>query len=105
MVSVEDDWNAIGWSDGANVVGGGNGTGDGGFLALVVESLAGEVGSATLGELEDDRSLCVFCGFESSDGGGGRGNIDGRDSVVVLLGVLEELCSMPSAIDMESRAH
>ena len=98
VIGVEDYWDAVGWSDCADVVGGRHGSGDGGGLVLVVDALAAEVGSATLGELQDDGSLCILCGFESGDDGGRGGDVDGGDGVVVLLGVLEELCSMLSGI-------
>ena len=97
VVGVEHDWDAVGWSDCADVVGGRHGAGDGGALVLVVDALAAEVGSATLGELEDDWSFCVLRGFEGGDDGGRGGDVDGGDGVVVLLGVLEELCSVTSA--------
>jgi hypothetical protein len=86
-------------------VGGSDGTGDGGALIFVVDALAAEVGRATLGELEDDGSLCVLCGFQSSDDSGGRGDVDGGNGVVVLLGVLEELCRILSVIANESSGH
>lgn len=54
MVGVENDGNAVDGSDGADVVGGSNGAGDGSLLLLsgVLHALAGEVGSATLAGLE-----------------------------------------------------
>ena len=76
VVGVEDDWNAVGWSDGADVVRGGDGTLYRGGLVLVVDALAGEVGSTTLGGLEDDWSLRIAGSFEGSDNSGRRGNVD-----------------------------
>lgn len=57
VVGVENDGNAVDGSDGADVVGGSNGTGDGSLLLLsgVLHALAGEVGSATLAGLETIR--------------------------------------------------
>jgi hypothetical protein len=54
VVGVQHDWDAIRRSDGADIVGGCYGTSDGGFLILVVDAFAAEVGSAALGELQDD---------------------------------------------------
>ena len=54
VVGVQHDGDAVRWSDGADVVGGCDGSGDGGFLVLVVDAFAGEVGGAALGELQDD---------------------------------------------------
>jgi len=76
MIGVEDDWDAVGGGNGTDVVGGGNSTLDGGKLVLVVNALAGEVGSTTLRGLQNDGSLCITSGFEGSDDSGGRGNVD-----------------------------
>jgi hypothetical protein len=59
VVGVENDRNAVDGSDGANVVGGRNSTGDGSLLLLsrVLHALAGKVGSATLAGLETVRAL------------------------------------------------
>ncbi len=43
----------------ADVVGGGDGTGDGGLLLVIWEALACEEGSAALGDLDDDGGLDV----------------------------------------------
>lgn len=50
---------AVSLGDGTDVVGGGNGTGDGGLLLVVGKTLASEVGSSALGDLEDDGSLDI----------------------------------------------
>lgn len=49
VVRVENDWDAIGRSNGANVVGGSDGALNGCLLVLVVDALAGEIGGTTLG--------------------------------------------------------
>lgn len=54
VISVKDDRDAILRGDGADVVGGGDSTGNGRGLVLVVDAFAAEVGSTSLGELEDD---------------------------------------------------
>lgn len=53
VVGVQDDGDAVYGGNRSNVVSGGDGTGDGGGLVLVVNALAGEVGGTTL------RSLAV----------------------------------------------
>lgn len=51
VVGVEDDGNAVDGGNGADVVGGSNGTGDGSLLLVgrVGDGLAGEVGGTALG--------------------------------------------------------
>ena len=51
MVGVEDDGDTVGGGNGADVVSGSNRTGDGSLLVLVVDTLTGEVGGTTLGNL------------------------------------------------------
>jgi hypothetical protein len=96
VVGMENDGDAICRGDGADVVSSRNSTSDGSLLVLVVNALAAEVGSTTLRELEDDGSFGVLRSLKSSNYGGGRGDVDGWDGEVVFLGVLEELCEMPS---------
>jgi hypothetical protein len=96
VVGMENDGDAICRSDRADVVSCGNSTGDGSLLVLVVNTLAAEVGSTPLRELEDDGSFGVLRSLESSNCGRGRGDVDSWDGEVVFLGVLEELCEMPS---------
>jgi len=57
VVGVENDRNAVDGSDGADVVGGSNGTGDRSLLLLsrVLHALASKVGGATLAGLETVR--------------------------------------------------
>jgi hypothetical protein len=93
---MENDGNAICWSDRADVVSRGNSASNGSLLVLVFNTLAAEVGSTALRELEDDWSFGVLRSLKSSNYGGGRGDVDGWDGEVVFLGVLEELCEMPS---------
>ena len=69
------DVHAVGLCYGANMVGGGDGTCDGGLLFVVGKALACEEGRAALGDLDDDRGLDVT-GWEirwrkSGDGRGG----------------------------------
>lgn len=51
MVGVKNNGDTVGGGNGTDVVSGSNGTGDGSLLVLVVDTLAGEVGSTTLGNL------------------------------------------------------
>lgn len=76
-----------------NVVGGGNGTGDGGFalLSAVLDALASEVGGSALRSLDDDGRLRVPGGLEGGGGGGRGGHVDSRHGEAVGLGVGEQL--------------
>lgn len=51
MIGVKDDGDTVGRGNSADVVSGSNGTSDGSLLVLVVDTLTGEVGSTTLGNL------------------------------------------------------
>jgi hypothetical protein len=90
VVGVEDDGNAVDGSNAADVVGSGDGTSDGGLLAIVADALSGKVGSTTLRDLENDGAVLVASGLKARDDGGGRGDINGGNSKVLLLSVLEE---------------
>lgn len=91
MVSVENDGNTVDGSNGADIVGSSNGAGDAGFLAVIGDALAGKEGGTALARLQDDRTLVIASGLQSSDDGRGRGHVDRGDGVVVVLGVLEKL--------------
>lgn len=91
VICVEDDWNAVGRSDGADVVCSGNGTSNGRFLVLVAHALAGKVGSSALGHLEDDGRLCIAGCLEGGHDGGGGSDVDGGNGKLLLLCVLEEV--------------
>ena len=90
---LTDNGNAVDGGNGADVVSGGNGTGDGSLalLSRVLDALAGEEGSTTLGSLEDDGSLLVASSLEGSDGSARGGDVAGRDSKLLLASVLEKL--------------
>jgi hypothetical protein len=72
-------------------VSGGDGTGDGCGLVLVVYALAGEESGTTLRGLEDDGALLVAGSLERCDYGGAGGDVDGGNGIALLLCVLEEL--------------
>lgn len=69
VVGVQDDGDAVDGGNGTDVVGGGNGTGHGSLLLVgaVGNALSGEVGSTSLGGLEDDGRLGIPGSFEGSD--------------------------------------
>lgn len=75
VVGVEDNGNAVGRGNGADVVSSGDGTGNGGGLAVIADTLTSEVGCTTLGDLQADGGLLVASGLEGSDDGGGGGDI------------------------------
>lgn len=95
VVGVKDDGDAVGGSEGADEVGGSDRAGNGGGLVTVAHTLhlvsfdvtsrndyetylASKVGGTALGELEDDRGLGIAGSLESSDDGGGRGDVLSR---------------------------
>jgi hypothetical protein len=75
VVGVENDGNAVGGSNGTDVVSSGDGTGNGGGLAVIANALTGEVSSTTLGDLQADGGLLVASSLEGSDDGGGGGDV------------------------------
>lgn len=77
VVSVQDDRNAVDGGDTADVVGTGDGTSDRGLLLVVGSTLTGEVGSTTVGDLEDDGALLVTSSLEGGDGGRRGGDVLG----------------------------
>ena len=97
VVGVKDDGDAVGGSEGADEVGSSDRAGNGGGLVSVAHTLhlvsfdvtsrndyetylASKVGGTALGELEDDRGLGIAGSLESSDDGGGRGDVLSRQS-------------------------
>jgi hypothetical protein len=114
VVGVKDDGDAVDGSNTADVVGSGNGAGNGGSLAIVAHTLTGEESGTTLRNLQDDGAVLVASSLEGSDDGGGGGNVlyqvslrvhtftresgesrdggtyDGGESELLLLSVLEE---------------
>jgi hypothetical protein len=84
VVGVEDNGDAVGGSNGADVVSSGDGTGNGGGLAVIADTLAGEVSSTTLGDLQADGGLSVASGLEGSDDGGGGGDVLKNGELLLL---------------------
>ena len=99
VIRVENNGNAIGGCNGTHVEGASNGTGDGAFLLLVCDALPGEVGSPSIGELEDDRRLCVSGRLECCDDCGRRGHVEGRNGKSFLLAMLEKLLHIVAAAE------
>ena len=99
VVGVQNDWDAVGWRNGSDVVGSSNGASDGGVLVGVGDTLTGKVGSTTLRGLQDDRSLVVSGGFQSSNNGGRRSHVDGRNGKTLLSGVGEEFSDVVTVDD------
>jgi hypothetical protein len=90
VVGVEDDGDTVGGGHATDVVGSGDTTSDGGSLVAVGNTLTGEESSTTLGELQDNGALLVTGSLEGGNNGGRRSDVDGGDSELLLLGVLEE---------------
>lgn len=91
VIGVKHDWNTVDRSNRADVVSSGNGTVDAGVLAFIGDTFSSKVCSATLGGLEDDRTLLVAGSFKGSYDSRGGGDVDGGNGILVLLSVLEEL--------------
>lgn len=91
VVGVEDDGDAIGGSNGADVVSRGNGTLDGSLLVLVVDALAGEVGGTTLRGLQDDGRLLVAGSLERGNDCRRAGDVLGRVSQLQERGAGDDL--------------
>lgn len=90
VVGVEDDGDVVCGSDGADVVGSGNGASDGSGLVAVGDALAGKVGSTALRGLQNDGRLGVAGSLKRGDDSRAGGHVDGGDGELVLAGVLEQ---------------
>lgn len=110
VVGVENDGDAVDGGNAADVVGSGNGAGNGGSLAVIAHALTGEESGTTLGDLQNDGAVLVAGSLEGGDRGGRGGDVlsrvsfvlsrclalmvwkthDGGESKVLLLSVLEE---------------
>jgi hypothetical protein len=64
VIRVDDDWYAISWRDGSDVVSCCNGTRNGALLLVVLQAFTTEEGGSSLGDLEDDGSF-GFAGEET----------------------------------------
>lgn len=91
VVRVHDDGDTEERSDGTDVVGSGDGTGNGGLLALVGGFLTSKEVSTTVGGLQDDGGTSLTSSLKSSNSSGGGGDVNGRDGESVLTSVGEQL--------------
>jgi len=73
------------------VPGAGDGAGDGGLVVVVVEGLAGDELSATLGEGDHDGTAVLHGGLHAGVDGVGADDIDSGDGVALLLGGIEKV--------------
>ncbi len=76
----------VGFGYGVHVLGTGDGTDDGGFLAFQLQTLAGGEHGTTVGELNDDRGFDLGGSFQHGVDGVGTDAVDGRQSEAVFLG-------------------
>lgn len=81
MVGVENNGNAVGGRNRADVVSGCDSSGDGGLLVLVVDTLARKESGTSLGSLEDDGRLGIASSLQRCNDGGGRCDVYGGDGV------------------------
>jgi len=75
VVGVKDDGDTVGGSHATDVVGSGNGTSNGGLLALIAHTLTSEESSTTLGDLQNNGALLVTGSLEGSDNSGRGGDV------------------------------
>jgi hypothetical protein len=66
MIRVNKNGNTISLSNGTNVLSTRNSTENRSFLVLVINGLTSNIGSTTVGELDNDRRLILLGGFKSS---------------------------------------
>mmetsp|Transcript_9708 Transcript_9708/g.27207 ORF Transcript_9708/g.27207 Transcript_9708/m.27207 type:complete len:432 (-) Transcript_9708:11-1306(-) len=91
MVGVEDDGDTVERGDLVDMLGGGNGTGDGGAVVGVVEGLAGDELSATLGEGDHDGTAVLGGGLHAGVDGVGADDVDSGDGPASVLGGIEKV--------------
>ena len=97
--NIQHDRNAVGGSNGTDVVGSRDSTSNGSRLVLVVYALTGKESGATLGGLEDDGAVLVASSLEGGNNGRAGGDVDGGDGIAVLLCVLEQLENIVTSDD------
>mmetsp|Transcript_32051 Transcript_32051/g.52958 ORF Transcript_32051/g.52958 Transcript_32051/m.52958 type:complete len:267 (+) Transcript_32051:612-1412(+) len=91
VVGVENNWDTVLFSHSSDMESTRDGTGNGGAVVSVVQSLSTiELGS-TRGELDDNRGVVLTGSLKTSIDTGGRNAVDGRDSVTVLFCVFEQV--------------
>jgi hypothetical protein len=81
MVGVKDNGNAVDGRNRADVVSGGNRSGNRCLLVLVVDTLSGEESSSSLRSLEDDGRLRIASGLEGCNNGRGRCDVHSGNGV------------------------
>lgn len=99
VVRVEDDGDLVEVGDVANVLCDGDGTGNGGLLLVVGDTLSSDELGTTLRALDDDGRLCVHGCLERCVGGGGAGDVEGWDGESVLSGIVEDLVDVLASDD------
>lgn len=75
VIGVEDDGDAVHGGNAADVVGSSNTTGNGRLLAIIADTLSGEVGSTAVRQLQDDGAVLITSSLERGDNGGGRSHV------------------------------
>ena len=63
VISVQNNWDTVSWSNWSNVVSSSNWTSNGSSLIFVVNTLTGKVSGTTLGSLQDDWGFVVSGSF------------------------------------------
>ena len=94
VVGVQDHGYTVGFGNGVNVLGAGDGTQDGGLLAFQLQALAGGEHGTAVGELNDDRSLHLGSRFQHGVDGVGTDAVDCRQCEAVLFGDGEDFLNV-----------
>ena len=91
VVRVEDDGDIVQGSDLAHVLGGRNGSGNGGLVGSVVGRLSGNELTSSLGESYHDGSAVLLRGFHAGIDRVSSDDVDSGDCESDLLGVVQKI--------------
>lgn len=91
VVGVKDDGDAVEGGDLTDVLGSGNGSGNGCRIVVVVKGLSGNELSATLGESDHDGSSVVLGGLHAGVDRVSTDDVDAGDGPLLLLRGVEEI--------------
>ena len=91
VVGVKDDGDAVEGGDLTDVLGSGNGSGNGCRIVVVVKGLSGNELSATLGESDHDGSSVVLGGLHAGVDRVSTDDVDAGDGPLLILRGVEEI--------------
>mmetsp|Transcript_8558 Transcript_8558/g.24558 ORF Transcript_8558/g.24558 Transcript_8558/m.24558 type:complete len:452 (-) Transcript_8558:105-1460(-) len=91
VVCVDHHRDAIQLSQLLHLQGSGNGAGNGSLLVGVVQLLAGHEEPAAIGELDNDRRVCLLGSEQAGVNERGGGAVHSRDGIAIHLGMVEKV--------------